>query len=116
MNNLKNLKIFRLSKKAVIYLSNSLRDILQRKGRRGISLETQVLVTLRFFAIGSYQRGIGNDYLISLSQPAISRAIKTVAVGITELLANEWIKFPQTEEKRAILEKKDLNKKGILKG
>lgn len=51
-----------------------------------------------------YQRDIGNDYLISMSQPAISRAIK--AVGITELLANEWIKFLQTEKKRAALKER----------
>lgn len=66
----------------------------------------QILAALRFFAIGSYQKGIGNDYLVSISQPAVSRAIKAVAVGITEQLANEWIQFPRTEEKRAALKRR----------
>jgi len=47
------------------------------------------LFALRFFAISSYQKGIGNDYLLSVSQPAVSRAIKTTAVGITQILASE---------------------------
>jgi len=66
----------------------------------------QVLIALRFFAIGSYQKGIGNDYLLSVSQPAVSRAIKATAVGITQILANEWIQFPRTEEKRAALKQR----------
>lgn len=35
-------KVFRLSKEAVIYLCDSLRSILQHKGARGISVKTQV--------------------------------------------------------------------------
>lgn len=66
----------------------------------------QVFAALRFFAIGSYQKGIGNDYLLSISQPATSRAIKAVATGITDLLAHEWIQFPTTEEKRAALKRR----------
>lgn len=61
------IRVFRLSKEAVIYICDSLQNILQRKGRKGLRVETQVLAALRFFAIGSYQKGIGNDYLISIS-------------------------------------------------
>lgn len=77
----------------------------------------QILAALRFFAIGSYQKGIGNDYLVSISQPATSRAIKAVATSITEILANEWIQFPTTEEKRAALKhrfQEKRNFKGVV--
>ncbi|XP_032689434.1 putative nuclease HARBI1 isoform X2 [Odontomachus brunneus] len=46
-----------------------------------------------------------------------SRAIKAVAMGITQLLANEWIKFPNTNEKRAALKErfqKERNFKGVI--
>ncbi|XP_011860407.1 PREDICTED: putative nuclease HARBI1 [Vollenhovia emeryi] len=87
-------KVFRLSKEAVHYLCDALQETLQRRRRTGLSVETQ------FFATGSYQKCVGNDYLTSVSQPAVSRAIKAVAVSITELLTHQWIQFPRTEEKR----------------
>jgi hypothetical protein len=40
------IRVFRLSKEAVIYLCDSLRGTLQRKGRRGISVETQVIICI----------------------------------------------------------------------
>ncbi|XP_071582183.1 putative nuclease HARBI1 [Temnothorax nylanderi] len=76
-----------------------------------------VLTALRFFAIGLYQKGVGNDYLVSISQPAVSRAIKAVAVGITEILANKWIQFSRTEEKREALKRRfqeERNFKGVI--
>ncbi|KYQ46674.1 Putative nuclease HARBI1 [Trachymyrmex zeteki] len=99
-------KVFRLSKDAVNYLCNALELTLQRRRTNGLCVKTQVLAALRFFAIGSYQKGIGNDYLVSISQPAVSRVIKAVAVGITQILADEWIQFPRTEEKRAALKRR----------
>ncbi|XP_024872169.1 uncharacterized protein LOC112454808 [Temnothorax curvispinosus] len=89
-------KVFRLSKDAVRYLCDVLQCSLQRR-RRGLSVETQIFTALRFFATGSYQKAVGNDYLVSVSQSAVSRAIKAVAVSITQLLAHEWIKFPRTK-------------------
>ncbi|XP_011868897.1 PREDICTED: putative nuclease HARBI1, partial [Vollenhovia emeryi] len=93
-------KVFRLSKEAVHYLCDALQETLQRRRRTGLSVETQ------FFATGSYQECVGNDYLASVSQPAVSRAIKAVAVSITELLTHQWIQFPRTEEKRAALKRR----------
>ncbi|KMQ86912.1 nuclease harbi1, partial [Lasius niger] len=111
------IKVFRLSKDVVHYLCNALQPTLQRKRTNGLHVTTQVLAALRFFAIGSYQKGIGNDYLVSISQPATSRAIKAVTIGITEILANEWIQFPRTEEKRAALKRRfqeERNFKGVI--
>ncbi|XP_046403064.1 putative nuclease HARBI1 [Ischnura elegans] len=94
-------KAFSLSKDGVRYLCDSLKDRLQRQRRSGVPVETQVLAALRFFTIGKYQRNVGNDSLISVSQSTMSRAIRVVARGIYEVLAREWIKFPQTTEERA---------------
>ncbi|XP_071652406.1 putative nuclease HARBI1 [Temnothorax longispinosus] len=109
-------KVFRLSKDAVRYLCDVLQCSLQRR-RKGLSVETQIFTALRFFATGSYQKAVGNDYLVSVSQSAVSRAIKAVAVSITQLLAHEWIKFPRTEEKRTALKRRfqeERNFEGVI--
>lgn len=38
------IRVFRLSKEAVIHICDSLQNILQRKGKRGLSVETQVIM------------------------------------------------------------------------
>lgn len=38
------IRVFRLSKEVVIYICDSLQNILQRKGRRGLSVEIQVIM------------------------------------------------------------------------
>lgn len=111
------IKIFRLSKDAVHYLCNVLQLPLQRTRSNGLSIETQVLAALSFFAIGSYQKAVGNDYLVSLSQPTVSRAIKAVILAINQLIAKDWIQFPKTEEKRAALKRRfqeEKNFKGVI--
>ncbi|XP_071439217.1 putative nuclease HARBI1 [Hetaerina americana] len=100
------LSVFRLSKDVFGYLCDSLRERLQRQRCHGLAVETQILAALRFFAVGSYQRNVGRDFLISLSQPAMSRAIKDVATGINEVLGHKWIKFPTTAAKRSAVMKK----------
>lgn len=60
----------------------------------------KVFAALRFFSRGSYQASVGDNYLVSMSQSSVSRAVNKVAQGIYDLLLHQWVKFPDTDEKR----------------
>lgn len=79
-------------------------DILERFGRhispitnrnRSIDALTQFLVTLRFFATGTFQNCIGDH--INISQPTVCRIIKRVSFQLASLGRTE-IKMPQGHE------------------
>lgn len=56
------------------------------------------MVALHFFAQGSYQKGVGQDYFISMSQSSVSRCITAVNAALEMLYFK--IHFPCTEEQR----------------
>lgn len=53
----------------------------------------QVLTALNFFASGSYQKRIGQDYLSCISQPTVSIILRNVVNGLNALM-RDWIRFP----------------------
>ena len=60
---------FRFGKESIQYISNLLHALLQRKTHRNkaISTQLQVLITLRFFASGSFLQVIGDTFRIDKS-------------------------------------------------
>ncbi|XP_030752065.1 putative nuclease HARBI1 [Sitophilus oryzae] len=68
---------------------------------RKIPTEIRILGALRFFAQGSYQKTIGDDFSTCMAQPTFSRALSEVCSAL-EAIAPQWIKFPISEaEKQA---------------
>ena len=64
-NTFTNLEVrdrFRFTRESIGYLVNLLRNDLQRVTRRNhaLTVETQVLIALRFFACGSFQQVVGD--------------------------------------------------------
>ncbi|XP_018568602.1 putative nuclease HARBI1 [Anoplophora glabripennis] len=59
----------------------------------------RLFAALHFMSEGSYQRGIGQDYLTSMHQSSISRCLSEVTDFIVELLGYV-IRFPETEEEK----------------
>ncbi|KAJ8928616.1 hypothetical protein NQ314_018795 [Rhamnusium bicolor] len=66
-----------LFRKLVPHMSESLRVTK-------ITREIRIFIALRFFATGNYQRGIGEEVLLSSSQQVVSRCIAEVSEAITE--------------------------------
>lgn len=66
----------------------------------GISIQIMVLTALRFYATGSYQRSIGQDFNFGLSQTSVHRCIKAVTDAIDVHLSPVFIKFPNSRELR----------------
>nr|CAD7431887.1 unnamed protein product [Timema monikensis] len=60
----------------------------------------QVTAALHFFAEGGYQRGVGQDSFVALSQPSTGRCIHNVCNAVSDLLADRWIVFPTTAAQR----------------
>lgn len=59
--------------------------------------------TLRFFAEGGYQTGIGKDCDVSLAQCTLSKVLTEVLDIFEQNLCSKWISFCKTaEEKRKI--------------
>ncbi|XP_026475629.1 uncharacterized protein LOC113380706 [Ctenocephalides felis] len=68
----------------------------------------QVLAALHFFGHGSYQTDVGNCHLNSMSQPSVSRCIKTVTDLIIKHATPKYVNFPKTSSER------DENKKRYM--
>ena len=59
----------------------------------------QVLMALRFYAVESYQLGLGQDFKHPASQATISRCIDRVT-NLLVKLSDEFIRLPETKEER----------------
>lgn len=88
---------YRISKDTVRYIVNMLREDLeaQSDNSNNVSVETKVLVTLRFFAKGCYQ--IENADLHGLCQPSVSNIVQKVSVALARRCRN-YINMPVDEE------------------
>lgn len=57
---------------------------------------------LRFFATGCFQRPVGEQWGISMSQTSISRSLHRVTNAINELIFRQWVQFPMTPAARHV--------------
>lgn len=60
---------------------------------------------MKFYAQGSYQAGIGQDSLLAVSQPTVSRVLTIVTDLIVERLLPEYITFPMSAQEKASVKK-----------
>jgi len=100
---------FRVSQELVMDIVNILRQYLQKVRISGLSPEIQVLVAINFYANGSYQRPVGNQCELVISQPATSRCIRKVTQLMNMHLLQQWIKFPMTVQERTVARNKFIH-------
>jgi SpoU rRNA methylase family enzyme len=106
-------KLFRLTKDVYQNLVGELTPHLQAGERSTkLSIDMRVLVALRFFATGSYQKGIGNEFHIAISQQSMSNIFKEVAEAL-EVLAPRYIKFPTEDEHKQAIQQEFMQKFGF---
>lgn len=90
-------KAFRLNKDLAQYVYNIIaEDIDLTDNNVAVPAQLKFFATLHFYATGSYQYSLGQNYNISFSQPVASRAIQAVTNAIEARLGLIWIKFPTT--------------------
>lgn len=68
-------------------------------GASDVHPHLQVLAALRFFAEGSLQKGVSQDFRHPTSQPTFSRCLNRV-INALNIIAPDWIRFPSTREER----------------
>lgn len=84
-----------------------------RISRKGIPLKTRVLAALRFYAVGSYQRCIGQDFYSGLSQTTVHRCVKSVSQALAHIAA-DYVIFPSTREERNLIKAEFMQKVGVI--
>lgn len=63
----------------------------------------KVLAFLSVVANGGYQKNVGHDFMLALSQTTVSRCIDVVARSIDRILAPRRIKFPIDQIEKAAI-------------
>ena len=73
----------------------------KKKNQFGVASIVKLSASLRFFAEGGYQTGVGKDFNVSLGQSTLSKVLTEVVDIFETHLCSLWIKVPNiTEEKR----------------
>ncbi|XP_058819571.1 putative nuclease HARBI1 [Topomyia yanbarensis] len=95
------IKYFRISKDLFSYLLNIVESKLGGTiGSASVLPIIKLSAALRFFAEGSYQKGVGNDVFVGMAQPTLSRSLSSIIdIFETEICATA-IKFPTDEAER----------------
>ncbi|XP_037526450.2 putative nuclease HARBI1, partial [Rhipicephalus sanguineus] len=90
---------FRFSKRTVRWLCGELDPFIGCRRASGISTKRKVLCALRFFATGCFQRAVGSEEFIGLSQPSVSDTVHEVAHAIAVVGGQKrWVAFPETSQ------------------
>ncbi|XP_064463433.1 putative nuclease HARBI1 [Ornithodoros turicata] len=100
------MRMYRLTKPMVRWLCDQLRSTLRpkRRTRTALSVERQILITLRFYATGSFQGAVASDRHMAVSQSTISKVLFKVTNAIVLQLAPLWIRFPtEPDEIREVM-------------
>lgn len=72
--------------------------------------ELKILTALRFYATGSYQRCIGQDFCLGLSQTMISRIVEEVTDVANTYFVYKMVKFPRTQDEKLKIKQKFMEK------
>lgn len=67
---------------------------------------------LRFFAEGSYQKGIGRDYQVAMAQSTFSEVLSEFLNAVEHSICQQWITYPTRDESK-ICAQSFYNKFGI---
>lgn len=94
-------------------LINELSPYLQNeKPAVSIPVHHKILATLHFLAQGSYQKSVGQDFLIPMAQQTLSKCIRNVVSVVINQLAF-YIHFPIMEQEKNNIKQGFLNNGGF---
>ncbi|XP_054084102.1 putative nuclease HARBI1 [Zeugodacus cucurbitae] len=89
---------FRLNKTAFQFVLEQINPKLKQITRKSAITPTQKLATaLRFFAQGSYQLSVGNNFNLSLAQPTVSKIVSEVLNAMKTTICKDWVKLEISE-------------------
>ncbi|XP_055904424.1 putative nuclease HARBI1 [Eupeodes corollae] len=100
LDDLKFVSNFRLNKRAFKYVLDELSIEIQGGTSLSIPPILMLASTLRFFAEGGYQFGVGKDATLKMSQSSVSKCIKIVLNKLEVKLGTKWINFKLNHEEK----------------
>jgi nuclease HARBI1 len=104
---------YRFSKTTFDFISNMLRDALERPTKRhqAFSVDVQVAIALRYYATGSFQLTVGDT--LNVSQPGAFKILDKFSRTVDALLFDQFVKFPTDQEQLRGTKKKFLERAGF---
>lgn len=98
-NSTEFIRRFRLSKDGVMFVHDKIKNDIANPTVRNhaVSSKDMLLVTLSYFATGSFLQVVGD--FTGIDKSTASRIVHKVSRAIAKLI-NEFIKMPETEEER----------------
>ncbi|XP_067629784.1 putative nuclease HARBI1 [Eurosta solidaginis] len=96
-------QLYRINKPAFKYLLDVLHSGLP-VARKRFAIDTVVKLSaaLRFFGEGAYQKGVGRQVDVGMSQSSFGYVLSEVLNVFEECLCNQWIKWLTKDEMREI--------------
>ncbi|XP_055918421.1 putative nuclease HARBI1 [Eupeodes corollae] len=91
---------FRLNKEAFVFVLNKLEGQFKNASTSSIPAVLKLACALRFFASGSYQSSVGNDFDLGLSQSSVSIVLKEVVCAIEDKLCPTWISLNMSSDEK----------------
>lgn len=73
----------------------------------------KIAATLRFCAQGSYQKSVGQDFLVGMSQSTVSSVLGEVINLIEEKLCSKWISFRLSNDEKQMAATDFYNRTGF---
>ncbi|XP_063596982.1 putative nuclease HARBI1 [Penaeus indicus] len=91
--------IYRFSKESFCHLLNMIQGDLERSDNRGRPLPAvyQLLIALHFYCSGSYQKVVGDQHGLQVSQPTVCRTIHRVSEALAKRYS-QFVRFPSLQE------------------
>lgn len=75
-------------------------------------MENKIFTPLRFYATGSYQRCVGQEYYSGMSQTAVHRCVHEVTQAPANI-SNQFISLPNTQDKRNFIKNEIMQRWGF---
>lgn len=103
-----------MSKELFGYLLDTVGDKLGGSVKSSsVSPMLRLSAALRFFAEGSYQKGVGNDLFAGMAQPTLSKALSAVVDVFEANICPLAIQFPTSEAEKDEIKRGFYEKTGF---
>nr|XP_042908208.1 uncharacterized protein LOC122271334 [Parasteatoda tepidariorum] len=95
MSDKRFISLYSVNKHIFLELCEKLRPMLAPRScrRNAFSVETKLITALNFYASGSYQRFMDQDFTVCMSQQSVSNCILSVSSALNSVM-NDYIRFP----------------------
>ncbi|XP_049294455.1 putative nuclease HARBI1 [Anopheles funestus] len=91
---------FRIPKTLFNEILNKIEPLIAPKHNRGLSAKEKLAITSRFLAQGSYQQGVGNDFIMPIGQSTFSETLDQTLEVLERKLAYA-VKIDLTNDEKA---------------